>query len=434
MTARGPLSVVAFVASFASLGPLGSGVREARADLRTDATRVADQWRAAGATVSISAPRFLSEDEKVSLLLPRGDAECVSVALVGARGMSFHAKISGADDGDDDRATRAASVAGALSISRCGGSPIRRLVLDSDAGRGAVETVVGFSKSPLPPLRVVLPERTGGAIPTAPDAGDLPALPPPEKRADVAEARARRDGGSVQARAHWSAGTDGSGSGKLTLDAGCHRLELFAPEGRAARTPSRRGRLDVDAELRDELDDRVLARDRSDAPDAHLEACVGEETHVNVVFAGSSPDASVLVTHLTWPIPEHIPRAWGPDARARMTHVMLARHVAAPRKDAVLLASGGAQVTPVPIAIEPGGCYLAVVAVVQGQPKGIGLRARVGAREMSDDRGSADSAGAVAFCAIDRRRALIEVDARGTGMAWGLAVFRVESGVWDVPR
>jgi hypothetical protein len=405
----------------------------AHAELREDAARVAEQWKNAGGAVSVVPPRFLSEDETVSVLLPRGEGECINVALVGARGMSFHARVSGAEDEPEDQATRASSVAGALSITRCGGSLVRRLVLVSDAGRGALETVVAFSKAPLAPVRVALPERTGGALPTAPDPGELPALPPPEKRADVAEVRARRDGGAVQPRGHWQAASDGTGNAKISLAAGCHRIELFAPEGRGARA-SRRGRLDVDAELRDEVDDRVLARDRSDAADAHLDACVGEETRATIVFAGAPPDAQVLATHLAWPIPERVPSTWGPDARARMAHVMLARHVAPPRGDAVMQAMGGAQVTPVPIAIEPGACYLAVVAVVQGQSKGIGLRAMVGARETTDDRGTADSAGAVAFCAGDRRRALLEVDARGTGMAWGLALFRVQSGAWEMAR
>src|SRR5207253_2157256 len=111
--------------------------------------------------------------------LPKGEGECVNVALIGARGMSFHARVSGGDDDPDDQATRAASVAGALSITRCGGAASRRLVLVSDAGRGAIETVVAYSRSPLAPIRIALPERTGGAIPPAPDPGDLPALPPP---------------------------------------------------------------------------------------------------------------------------------------------------------------------------------------------------------------------------------------------------------------
>ena len=296
--------------------------------------------------------------------------------------------------------------------------------------------VIGYSKVPLPPLRAVLPERTGGVIPPVPEPGDLPALPPADKRAEVAELRARRDAGTVLPRTQWTSGHDGAGSAAITLGAGCHRVELFARDASVAAGGhgSRSKRLDLDAELRDEVSDRLLARDRTDAPDAHLEACMGDETRATVVFAGSPLDAPVLVTHVTWPIPERLPSTWGNDARARMAHVILQRHLASPRADAVFQAQGGAGTTPVAIPIEPGACYLALVAVVQGQARGIGLRALVGARDASDDRGANDNAGAVAFCALDRNRAVLEVDARGTAMGWGLAVFRVESGIWELTR
>jgi hypothetical protein len=54
----------------------------------------------------------------------------------------------------------------------------------------------------------------------------------------------------------------------------------------------------------------------------------------------------------------------------------------------------------------------------------------VGARTASDDRGSGDEAALVSFCAGDRDRGRVEVEARGPGVGWGLAIFRVASGVW----
>jgi hypothetical protein len=58
----------------------------------------------------------------------------------------------------------------------------------------------------------------------------------------------------------------------------------------------------------------------------------------------------------------------------------------------------------------------------------------VGARQASDERGVNDEAGALAFCAGEDTRARVEVEARGTALAWGLAVFRIESRVWEVER
>jgi len=109
------------------------------------------------------------------------------------------------------------------------------------------------------------------------------------------------------------------------------------------------------------------------------------------------------------------------------------RHVKVLEEDAVLLVSGASGLTPIPAAVEPGGCYVAVVAFERGHARGLGLRVAVGAVESVDERGTNDEASAVAFCAGDRERARIDVEARSTGIAWGLALFRVASGVWGSP-
>jgi hypothetical protein len=411
--------------------------RPARADLRDIASRVEDEWQRAGAKVTRSPTRFVYEDETATFpIAPAPDGMCTTVAMVGARGLSFHVKISGTDDDPlaPDEGARAASVAGVVQIGRCDGPPMRRLVVTSDAGRGAIEIVVAHSRSPVAPLRTVLPERTGGVTPPSAEPGALPPLLPPAHRADVAEGRARRDGAKIAPRDGWVAGVDGNGEGQVSLDAGCHRVELFAADPRAAGTPNRRFRLDIDAELRDDEDDTMLGRDRTDAPDAHIEACIGKETEGAVVFTGAPPGATVLVTHASWPIPKNLPWAWGAEVRGRMAGAMLARHLASPEGPAVALAQGSTGTTVVPVEVEPGGCYVAVAAVTQGHARGVGVRAMIGARQSSDERGINDEAGAVAFCAREQSRARVEVDARGTALAWGLAVFRIDSAVWGASR
>jgi len=211
------------------------------------------------------------------------------------------------------------------------------------------------------------------------------------------------------------------------------RSELFGSDQRASH-PVRK-RIDVDAELRDDSTDVMLARDRSEASDARLEACVGEPTEAHVVFGGAGPGGSVLVVHASWPVPEKLPWTWGPTARARMAEVLIARHVLAPASAAVMLVQGvraeGTFLTPVAADIEPGACYVGIAAIVQGIPRGIGLRASLGAREIIDDRGPNEASALVAFCAQSREKARLEIDARGApGTWWGLALFRVESGVW----
>jgi hypothetical protein len=117
-----------------------------------------------------------------------------------------------------------------------------------------------------------------------------------------------------------------------------------------------------------------------------------------------------------------------------MAGAMLARHISSPPEPALLLAQGGPGATSVPVDVEPGACYVALAAVTQGHARGLGLRAIVGARQATDERGINDEAGAVAFCARERTHARLEVEARGTALAWGVALFRIEGGVWEAAR
>jgi hypothetical protein len=408
----------------------------ARADLHDGAERVAEAWRGVGAAVVVDRPRFLTDDNDdrrpVVVIIPElPEGDCTTVVLLGARGLGFHVRVA---DGrtDDAESERMPSVAGALSIERCGDTPPHRLVIASDSGRGAVETVVARSSKPLPPLRQVLPERSGGALIPASDPGPLPPPPSPERRADAAEARAKRDGAVIVARTTLHAASDGTGGGEETLDPGCHALELFASDPRAGR-PTRRAKLDLDAEMRDASDDRVLARDRTDAPDAQLSTCVGKLTRVDVVFVGSPSGAPVLVTHAARSLPEHLPAVWGDDVRGRIAHVLLARHVVSLPHAPVMLAQGGSGTTTVPLSIEPGACYVVVAGLVKEAARSIGLRVRVGGREAVDDRGVDGDGAAAAFCAAEQAWASVEIEARGTPLlGWGLALYRMQSGIWEI--
>jgi hypothetical protein len=412
--------------------------RAVRAELHEEVERVAEAWRSVGASVALDKTRFLTDDSDdqrpIVITLPDiPEGECTTVLLLGARGLGFHARLAD-EGGEDAEGKRLPSAAGVLSIERCGDAPPRRVMVASDSGRGALETVVARSSKPLPSLRAVLPERSGGALLPVSEPGALPVLASPEKRAEIAEARATRDGATIATRATWPAGIDGTGGGQEILDPGCHTLQLFALDPRASR-PARRGKLDLDAEMRDESDDRILARDHTDAPDAQLDACVGEATHVEVAFAGSPPSAPVLVAHFAWQLPDHLPTLWGSEARGRMAHVLLARHVASLPRAPVMLAQGGSGVTPIPLSIVPGACYLGVTTRTKEAARAIGLRVHVGSNDAFDDRGIDGDGAAVAFCAGNRTQALAEVEARGTQMlAWGFALYRLQSGVWEVPR
>jgi hypothetical protein len=407
----------------------------ARAELREVAERVAQAWREGGAYVVVDRTRFLNDDESAPVILPplpASPAECTTVVLLGARGLGFHANLS--RGGPDEGVERIPSEAGALSFERCGDAMPRRIAVTADSGRGAVELVVARSPRGVKPLREVLPERASGAAAPASEPGSLPVLSTPAHRADLAEARARRDGATVATRATWGARASGGGSGADMLAPGCHVIELLAPDPRAT-APDGRGKLDLDAEMRDASGDRVLARDRSDAPDARLSVCVGEDTAIQVAFVGAPSRAPVLEAHWSWPLPAHLPSAWGAEAVARMAHVLLTRRAdQLPREPAVLL-QGGPGLTPLAIRVQPGACYVALLAVTQGSARTITLRARVGTRESLDDRGPDENGGLVAFCAEASHAAVIDVEAHGTPLlGWGFALYRVVDAVWEAPR
>lgn len=425
------------VAACALIGGVVSAA-PARADTaREIAERVVEQWRTAGGRVTALPTRFVFDDETLIVPIPVDEATgCTQVALIGARGLSFRARLSDAtsDPLAPEIGARATSHAGVVELRRCGSAgPIRHVVVTSDAGRGALEVIVARAPSALPALTSVIPERTGGALPPVPEAGPLPALPPPEKRAEVAEARAKREGARIDPRTPLRAGDDGAGETEMALPAGCHRVELFARDPRVQAT-GRRFRLDVDAELRDPANDRVLARDRTEAPDARLEACVGRTTKINLVFAGAPPNGEITSTLASWPLPQRLPSMWGPVARSKMARVMFTRHVAIPSDDPVFLGQGSSGTTPFAVPVETGGCYLAVVALTHGHARSLQIRSVVGARESTDERGLAEEAALSAFCVNAHETARVEVHTRGTGVGFGLAVFRVKSGVWEAGR
>jgi len=86
------------------------------------------------------------------------------------------------------------------------------------------------------------------------------------------------------------------------------------------------------------------------------------------------------------------------------------------------------------VPLEPGACYVAVAALVQGAAHGIGLTARADHREAVDTRGADDTGAAVAFCAGTAPRGVVEVETRGAPLfGWGLAVYRIQNGIWVAP-
>ncbi len=180
----------------ATVALLGASEGAAHAQLHASIDRLAETWRAVGASVVVDRTRFLNDDETIVIALPDlPEGDCTTVVLLGARGLGFHARP--ADDRNDEPSARIASEAGALSIERCGEPLPHRLLVTSDSGRGALETIVARSAKPLESMRSVLPERTGARRGQRAGARALAGDAPPGEasgRRGGARAARRRDG------------------------------------------------------------------------------------------------------------------------------------------------------------------------------------------------------------------------------------------------
>ena len=176
-----------------------------------------------------------------------------------------------------------------------------------------------------------------------------------------------------------------------------------------------------------------MVEDQSIAPDVRLDTCVAATTKVNGSFEGAPRQSSVIVTHAFLPLPPHLPRAWGPAMRARFASALAVHHVAPPPDDAVLLVQGSSGPTPISMDLEPGACYVAIAALERGRghSHSLTLRAVLGPRTFEDEHGAKDDAAIVAFCATDAQEGHLEVETRTSGSAWGVALFRMEGGVWS---
>jgi hypothetical protein len=225
----------------------------------------------------------------------------------------------------------------------------------------------------------------------------------------------------------FTAERDGSGREVLRLEEGCHRIEIFAEL--LGKRP-----IDLDAELRETATERLVARDRSDAPDARLDLCAGATMGVDLLFAGAPGPVQVMLLDALYPLPRGVPTAWGARARAGLSGALWRRKIAPIEDRPIEQRLGVAGVTSMPLAIEPGSCYVAAVATIRGEPRSITVSARVDTRVAFDSNAGIADGAAVAFCSAGDERARIEAEVRGSAVAWVLDVWQVGRRPFDEGR
>jgi hypothetical protein len=409
----------------------------ARADLASDAEELARRWASAGLRTTHLAPVFLEHGRARPVRLPddaydSGRATCTTIAFLTGRSTDFVVRVdpvSTLKHHAQAAAHAERSLAGAVTISQCGGAreAFARLSIELRVARSALETVIGVGDAPGMAIADVLPERASGPAAPLADPGPRGPLEPLAVRARHAEDRAKNNGATGVRAQSFNAEPDGTGRETMRLEEGCHRIEVMAEL--AGKQP-----IDVDAELRETTSERLVARDRSDAPDARLELCSGSSMGVDLVFAGAPGPVDVLFMDTLFTLPKGVPTMWGARARAALSAALWRRKLPAIDDPPIEQRLGVAGLTAIPIAIEPGGCYIAAIGTIRGDPRSVTLTAKVDTRTSFDSNAGLVDGSAVAFCSGGSDRARIEIEVRGSAVAWVLDVWRVASRSFDEGR
>jgi hypothetical protein len=415
-------------------------LKPAHADLMSDRDRLATTYIKAGASVRPERTMFLRQRESRAISLAperrlrkaerRADKlpHCVSVVALSERHISFRLEpVSGAP-GDSYQVMLPArvrqSVAGVARIEDCGVGVLSaggvNVVMDSP--RGAVEVLIVRYRLKLSAPELILPARAQGPLSERGEVGKPLRLAPLKQRALRAERVARGEGAKTVVTVKTRASERGMGSISLKLAGGCHRLSVLAD-------PSNAGPVDIDAEVRLRGGNDALRRDRSHAPDARLDFCLGESGPVELRYAGAGGPAPVTVLDAFWPIARGVPEAWGEQARAGLSWALHRRRAPAVVDVPLLQVLGPPGVTVIPTAVEPSTCYLAAFALASGQASAGRLTVLVAGQTRYDDASEVPRGGAVTFCTPPRAEvARLVVELRASGAEWVLSLWRLGSG------
>jgi hypothetical protein len=421
-----------FLLAFACL----AFARHARAELASEADDLARRWASAGFRTVRLPPVFLEHGRGRPVRLPDaaydpGRASCTTIAFLSGRSTDFVVRIDPINTlkhhSSGGHAER--SVAGAVLISECGGAreAFGRLSIEVRVARSALETVIAVGETPAPPIAETLPERASGPAAPLADPGPRGQIEPLAVRARRAEDRAKNQGANGIRAQSFTAEQDGSGRELVRIEEGCHRIEIMAElNGKQA--------IDLDAELRETTSERLVARDRSDAPDVRLEFCAGSSMGVDLVYAGAPGPVEVMFLDTLYPLPKGAPTIWGARARAALSGALWRRKLPPIDDPPIEQRLGVAGLTSMPIPIEPGSCYVAAVGTIRGDPRSVTLTAKVDTRIAFDSNAGLVDGSAVAFCSGGSDRARIEMEVRGSAVAWVLDVWRLGSGSFEEGR
>lgn len=398
----------------------------ARADLGADVERLTLAYSVFG-HVQRLAPRLLERGDVLPLLFPpelvtEDPDGCLTVAVLGTTSMQFLVDPGRTGTGRGTFDLPEGSLAGALELTRCGAqkAALSNVLLEMRSPRGVLEVLAVGAPKPPPPLTTILPHRDPGPMAPPGGSGPRPTVAPLAVRVQAVERRATQSGAIELKNEEFTASGLGTGVELVPLGAGCHQFELLAGE----RARGDRRAVDLDLEISTADGGDVLATDKSESNDARAMVCVGEPLPVAVRFAGAPPGSRVTLLRARWDLAPGLPERWPAEARAPMSAVLREQALSLGGARLVDEALGVQGATAMPVEVEPGACYVALVVELRGTAQTLSLAARTGRRE-AQSRAPLDARGtALSFCAGSSSRALIEVEARGFSLVWMAALWQ----------
>lgn len=394
------------------------------AELGEDAAQLQKSWAHHGEVVRLP-PRLAERTQPTVIFLPpdllSGSARgCLSVAILGTSSTHFAVSpASGRPESPEDWPQ--SSLGGLVEVTRCGRHRARlgALLVEMRSPRAVLETVAVAATETVPRAVDLLPRRDPGPI--APLALTRAGAPPRpiEERLSELETRLGVDGGEDVRRERLPEPPRGAGSIHRTLAAGCHRWILAAdPPNPPAESYALTAAVEPGAGI------STPSIERGPGLEVSLDLCAGESTPVTVHFVGAPSGGSLWLVSAQFALPDGLPPEWEPIARARFAG-LLRHHSARVHGTPVNQALGVQGPTPMPLALEPGACYVAALIALRGRPLLLALAASIGGSGPVQNHSSPDDDGTlISFCATGDEPTLIEADSRGSGLFWKLSLWQ----------
>lgn len=409
--------------SFGVLVILLLGAASARAELGDDADKLVRAWQKHG-SVKRLPPRFAERGSATVLFLPpefvSASSACTSLAILGPPATHFTARTVGESAIEAGDAWPEPSLAGLIQLTRCGKRRPRlgAVLVELRSPRAVLETIVVETRVPLASAIEILPQRNPGPIEPLEARSSRASPPPVRERLEQGRARLMREGAERVSTDLLKSSRAGTGDYRRLVAEGCYRFAFFAE-------PPGPGEPERELELLPEKNDAlsVVALETGDGFDAAVTLCTGDRTPLSIGVSGAASSAPVHVLIAESQLPRGLPEAWGSRARARVAATLFKHRVRldGPPIDQALGVQGP---TLMPLAVEPGACYVGVLVAVRGTAQALTLSGMVGHDHAANHAPPGGDGTLISLCARARTSALFETDARGSSLFWLFALFQ----------